>query len=139
MSKKKTNGEKFAFGKLLLKRKFRVTRYRINKAGKLQARQDGYVCKTPDVIGLEEMVGVKHEENKFLRKRNLELEQDAGRLSRALTDTTLRLGSLKTLNTDAIELLKAHDAQDAELVEKAKDRIVLKGYWRRLFSAVFAK
>ncbi len=136
---KKQIKEKSLTEKLLKLKKFRITRYKINEAGKLQARQDGYVCKTPDVIGLEEMVGVKHEENKLLRKGNIRLEKDVKNLVKTIADYGAQTGNYKALLGDAMDLLKAHDQKDAELILEARKRIGVLGYWRRLFSALLAK
>jgi len=133
MSKKSI--EQKVFGR----KRFRVTRYKVNKGGKLSAARNGWVCKARDVEPVEAMMALRDEDNKRLRASANKLEAQNIKLNNALELTRAEMSDYRDMMRDAVTMLEAYDTENRELIVKLHNTINRRGYWGRLWRAVLGR
>lgn len=135
MSKrKKTLAEKILGGK-----RNRITRYTVNKGGKLSASRTGWVCMARDVERVENLIAVRDHDNKRLRGAANKLEAVNAKLASALEATRTEMLEYKAIMKDAMDLLGAYGENEGELVEKIRNACNGTGYWGRLWRALLGR
>jgi hypothetical protein len=122
------------------KRKFRITRYRIqvDKLGKakLKASKKGYICRERDVTYLEEMLENKHASERISRDRADKERKATDSVKAQLAATASELANIQSIMEDAMELIRAHQAGDGVLIDRIESAVNAKGYWARLWGAL---
>jgi len=139
MTKKTAKPKKSFKEKLAAGRRQKVTRYTVNKGGKLSASRKGWVCMTKDVAPIEELLHLRTADNKVLRASANKLEAQNDKLNAALVATELEMKKYRILMLDAKTMLDAYDAQDGALIFKLENTINRRGYWRRLLFALLGR
>jgi hypothetical protein len=122
------------------KKKFRITRYKINvdKKGnaKLKASKKGYICRERDVAYLEEMLDNKHTTERIARDRADKERRNTEYAKQRLVDAMHELRSMHSIMNDAKNMLRAHGTGDGALIDKIELSVNPVSKWKRIWAII---